>query len=76
MRIDFLGGPRDGDYTYQGDSPPSVYKIPVEANPESYYKVPVDGKTYPYDTAYYSYTLSKLVNPESYVYTFAGVVDA
>ena len=28
MKIEFMGGPRDGDYTYQGYAPPLIYQIP------------------------------------------------
>lgn len=76
MRIDFLGGPRDGDYTEQGFEPPSVYMIPVDTSPETYYKRPVDIREYPPDVTYYVYELIVPSIGDQRRYQYTGVSDA
>jgi hypothetical protein len=72
MRIDFWGGPRDGDYTYQAYTPPKDYLIPTSKDPAAYLGMPVIEESAHGFISYHRYVLetTKLGNKR---YTYVGL---
>ena len=73
MRVEFLGGPRDGDYTYQNYSPPTLFYMPASQEVSSFYRKPVSQEATYMFAEYYVYELSEPVEGHSYTYKYIGM---
>lgn len=74
MRIDFWGGPRDGDYTYQSYDPPKYYKVPDSQDPSTYLRLAVmDVVTHDF-VLYHTYEL-RAITDQTMAYDYVGLTD-
>jgi hypothetical protein len=73
MRVEFLGGPRDGDYTYQSYEPPPACFLPTAQNLKTFLRRPVTEVVTFEFAEYHVYELKKTNNKNNYKYDYIGV---